>query len=496
MRVDVSQPWIADDTVVFSWTQSEPNPFQETNSFFFRYEAIDLGVFPPGLLLEVFLGLQLKVWALHDCPVEIVLPLPIPTSSFAFWQAYHRAWQVSMTPLLDDTIALPWRIGPVTTSNRRSSAVFFGGGKDSLLTTCLLSEVYGVDDVVAVQFVIPRRRSASHAERMERRQETLMLQPVRQHLGVATQRVWTDYLANMRVDNYRARPHAELYTLGGLPALLARGVSLATVCLSWTEYGFFADPEGHRTFLNPNSRPEVLHAQSAHYRRTLGRTLTVTNLNLLFTGLSAMRLLTARYPTGFARVVSCVVKDPKQRWCYRCRKCSWYPLFALHGGAIDPDFDYDRLFRTSPHLLRMVEYAMSGAELSPSGNAPIDPSLREDHVFPMFCHIVAESDVRLIADRLSPEAYGNLLLIKALFGNRSYPGFEMVPATAIEMLDNDVARRVAAIAAEHLVIADDIPSQLLGDDTEVIYDFSVRMPTAFESLAGVPSSPRAVLSPG
>jgi len=196
-----------------------------------------------------------------------------------------------------------------------------------------------------------------------------------------------------------------------------------------------------------------------------------------------MHVLAKRYPEGFACIVSCVVDAPRERWCYQCRKCSWYPLFALHAGAIDPNFDYDRLLCTSPHLLRMVEYAMSGVERSPTGNALVDPSLQEDHVFPMFCHIMATINPELIADRLRSEAYGNLLMIKALFGHRAYPGFEMIPEKALDLLDNDIARQAATIASHYLKMTDDLSAPLISDEPEMSYDFGVRLPDRFEGLA-------------
>jgi hypothetical protein len=482
MRVDVALPCIAGDTVVFRWTQSAPNPYQQTNEFFLRYEGIDLQAFSPVLFLEIFLGLQLGVFAVYGQPVEVVLPVPVPRPTVDYWRTYHDADSVTIGPVAEDTGYFPWRVAPVPSPGRRSIAVFFGGGKDSTLTACLLSELQGKDDVLVVQYVVPSHPGPDAAARVERRQDGLMLRPVRENLGLATRRVWTDYLAQMRIGGYRGRPHAELYTLGALPLLLSHGVSLCTFCLSWTEYGFVRGPDGRPRFQNARSRPEVLATQSAHYRRALGTDLTVTNLNLLFTGLSAVRLLTERYPRAYAQFVSCTFGDVDQRWCYRCRKCAWYPFFGLHCGVVDPTFDYDRLLRTCTHLRRMAAYATTGVERSPTGNAPRHPSLKEDHVFPMFCHVVAGTDPRLIAGRHGPEAYANLATIKALFGNRSYPGYEAIPAKAIDLLDNDLARRVAGIAANHLAVVTDLPPSSLSDAPEVEYDFGVRMPTKTEHL--------------
>jgi hypothetical protein len=485
MKVEVELPRITGDTVVFRWTQSEPNPYQQTNEFFFRYEGIDLETFSPLLLLEIFLGLQLGVFAVYEQPVQVLLPLSVPRPTIDYWRAYHDADLVSVGPIAEVAAYSPWQAAPLPVGDKRAAAVFFGGGKDSTLTACLLSELYGQDDVLAIQYVVPSFPGPDVAERVERRQSALMLRPMRENLGIATRRIWTDYLAQMRIGGYRGRPHAELYTLGALPVLLSHGVSLCTFCISWTEYGFIFGSDGKPHFQNGRSRPEVLATQSMHYQRVLGTDLTVTNLNLLFTGLSAVRLLSERYPRAFAQIVSCTYGDIDQRWCYRCRKCAWYPFFSLHCGVVDPTFDYDRLLRTCPHLRRMAAYATTGVELSPSGNAPLHPSLKEDHVFPMFCHVVAGTDPTLIADRLSPESYATLMLLKALFGHRSYPGYEVIPAKTIPLLGNDLARRIAAIAANHLPLADDLPTPSLTDTPEVEYDFAVRMPTRLETLAHI-----------
>jgi len=81
MRVEVARPEIAGETVVFRWTQSAPNPFQRKETFFFRYEGIDLTAFSTQLFYDVFLALQLKVFGTYDEPIEISFPEPLPRSS-------------------------------------------------------------------------------------------------------------------------------------------------------------------------------------------------------------------------------------------------------------------------------------------------------------------------------------------------------------------------------------------------------------------------------
>jgi hypothetical protein len=484
MRVEVDLPAVSGNTVVFRWRQSDPNPFQYGNRFFFRYEHVDLSRFSPTLLVEILLGLQLKVFAAYGVPVEVVLPVAVPRPSVEFWRAFHDADLVTVTPIADVAFYDPWSAPPVYADRARTAAVYFGGGKDSTLTARLLAELYGPEAVLLIQYIGPLRSDPVLTRRLERRQEALMLRPARTHFGVGTQRVWTDYQARFRRAGYHARPDLELYTLGALPVLLFHRLALCTFSYAWTEFGVTRDGEGRLRFRNPKARPEMLQTQSRHYRRVLGADVTVTNLNFLFSGLGVFRTLAERYPDAMAHIVPCTHGAVGERWCYQCRKCAWYPFFGLHCGYVDPTFDYDRLFGTCSYLQRMVDYAASGVELSEHGNAPVHPSLGEDHVFPMFCHVVAGTDLDLVRSRIGREARGNLLTLKALFGHRCYPGYEAIPAKTVDLLGNDLARHVANIAANYLEVVDELATSTLSDTPqEVAYDFGVRMPTRTEHLA-------------
>src|SRR5688572_24793168 len=173
MKVTVALPEIAGETVRFRWTQSEPNPFQHADAFFFRYEGLDLSAFSPLLFYEIFLALQLKVFAAYHKPIEAVFPEALPRSTVEFWRAFHNADSVEIGPVAEAVAYEPWRRRPALQSEARPFAVFFGGGKDSTLLTCLLAEIYGREQVLLIQYVGPLRRRAELWERLERRQENL-----------------------------------------------------------------------------------------------------------------------------------------------------------------------------------------------------------------------------------------------------------------------------------------------------------------------------------
>ena len=63
MHVRVERPRIDGETVHFAWSQDAENPFQVRNAFSLRYEGIDLCQFSSPLFIEVFLSLQLRVFA-------------------------------------------------------------------------------------------------------------------------------------------------------------------------------------------------------------------------------------------------------------------------------------------------------------------------------------------------------------------------------------------------------------------------------------------------
>jgi hypothetical protein len=478
LKVVVAPPEVSGETVRFRWEQSAPNRFQRANEFFFHFEGIDLGGFSSLLFHEIFLGLQLRVFAGTDGPVEIVFPEPIPRTSAAFWLAFHGVEdQVSIAPLADVDSYFPWAPGHPPRRDRRTAAVFFGGGKDSTLASCLFSELYGPDEVVLIQSVGPLRPDPALAARLEARQEGLMLRPARERLGVATQRMWTDYQAQFLSGAEHLRPHLELYTVGALPALLSWGVSLCAFGTPRTAYLISRQPNGRLFFRYGNSRPEVLATQSTHYQRVLGADLTVSNVNFMFTTLMDFRLLAERYPHAVEQIVMCTHGGVEQPWCYQCRKCGEYVLLSLRCGVVDPRFDYDYFFSSSRYIAQIVTYAESGVELSVFGNARWRPLLSVDNHYLTFCHAIALIDPTVIADRLGPTALANLMIVKALFGNRLFPNVELLSTKSVDLIGSEVARTVARIAAEHFEVVDDLPGPFLSGNEEVTYDFDLLMPT-------------------
>lgn len=477
MKVWVEPPAISGDTVHFRWRQSEPNRFQARNDFFIHYEDVDLSIFSPPLFTEIFLALQLKVFAAYREPIELAFSTPVPAPTAAYWTAFHGAEQVTIGPLADVAAYHPLLRAPRRPERRRRAGVFFGGGKDSMVTASLFGEMYGNDQVALIQYIGPLRDDAALAARMEQRQERLMLRPARENLGFATQAIWTDYQAIFVPDGYRARPHVELYTAGALPALIDRNIEVTSFGYARTDYPILPLANGGRKYIYPMSRPEILATQTAHYRRALGLDLTLTNLTFLFPNIVNFRLLHARYPAAFSQIVGCTQGGVSTPWCFTCGKCFLYAIYSLFAGAIDPRFDYDAAFTRSVDARRWAAYAESGVELTVYGNAPWRSDLMYPVVYTVLCHIFANIDVGLLKGRIGKDAENNLHLFRALFGNHQFPNTHLLATEVANFIGGPHIRRAQAIAAEHFPLVDRLPGPVLHGNQSTIIDYQTRMPT-------------------
>ncbi len=471
VQIKVELPIIRGESVEFRWTQSQPNPYQRVNSFNFRYESIELASFSPKLFFEIFLGLQLRVFAAYSEPVTIQFPIPIPRSTVDYWTAFHDAAHVTIAPIADTVTYSPWSGLPRIVTTKRKAAVFFGGGKDSTLAACLATEIEGPDQVVLVQFVGPLRPDPVHATRLEQRQQNLMLQPTANRLGVASQRVWTDFQAQFLPAGYHLRPNLELYTLGALPALLTWGIEWCTFSIPWTLYPTEQKSDGSTKIHYERSRPEELANLSRHYEHALGHPITVTNITFPLAAHLTYQLLAERYPEAAQEITSCTLGEVDERWCYRCAKCTGIMIWSLACGRPLASFDYDYFLSESPFIQRVVAHAQTGLELTATGNAPWHPYISTQRGFDLVCSMVRNIDASVILPDLSVDALTNLALLQTLYGNRDFPEYNKVPIQPLEMLDPKIAAWLRPIIEQHLQMIETLPGEGLAKSPKRFYQF-------------------------
>lgn len=483
MKVWVDTPVIDGDRVRFSWRQSEPNPYQLANEFFFRYEGIELKGFSNQLFYEIFLALQLRVLAGYARPIELIFPESVSSRSVDFWRAFHDAEEVTIGPIADIEQYLP-RIAPDPTfRSRKKAAIFYGGGKDSVLATGMLTEIFGGDHVVLIQYIAPMTPTAGAFAMHEKRQETMMLEPIRAARGVTTQRVYTDFVSNFTDIGVPLRPHRQLYTVGALPAMIAWGTEYSTLGDTRHDYPILARPNGKRHYVFPRSRPEIHAALSTHYRRTLSFDHTVTNINFPFTTSQDAALIHKRYPELMPVAVMCTRGNAKERFCYRCSKCLNWALYALAAGYVDPRMDYDRVLTEPPAVKKFIDYAQNGAELTQHGNAPWYKTLTNfPQTFQPICHSLASGDPERLDHKIGDQARANLYTLIAMFGNTRFENHEIVHQDAIDFTGVDLMKRIGKLAAEHYPVVAGLPEPWIHGDVDAIIDFQTRMPHAVLEL--------------
>lgn len=481
MKVWVDPPQIDGDRVFFSWRQSGPNPFQRTNEFYFCYEGIDLTAFSHHLLFEVFLSLQLRIFVRHDIPVRLIFPEPVPARSVDFWRAFHDADNVEIGPIADIERYEP-DISP-SRHPKRKAAIFYGGGKDSMLATGFLTEIFGDDQVVLIQYVAPITPTDGAMATHERRQKKFMLDPVQALRGVAVQRVFTNYLANLNEAGIKLRPHRQFFTAGALPALVAWGTEHSTFGDTRTDFPVLMSKNGERHYTFSGSRPEILAAQTAHYRNALGFDHHLANVNFPFSTSQDHVLLIKRYPELLPATVCCSSGSSRERFCHRCHKCMTWALIGLTAGQVEPDIDYDRLFRENQWVLRIVAYAETGVELTYYGNAIWTSGLMKvPNIYQPVCHTLATVDPGLLKGRIGSAGLANLYTMMALLGNTQFANQEVVAREIIDFAGGDLMQRIAKLAAEHHPMVDKLPGPWIHDRREAIIDYQTRMPTRMDNL--------------
>ena len=84
IRCVVDPPHVTGDRVHFSWQCDAPIPQQRQQAFTFTYPGLDLQVFSSRLWLEIFLALQIRVFAHLRRPVSVYLPEAMPAPVVAF----------------------------------------------------------------------------------------------------------------------------------------------------------------------------------------------------------------------------------------------------------------------------------------------------------------------------------------------------------------------------------------------------------------------------
>jgi hypothetical protein len=471
--IRVEKPIVERHRVEFRWSEPDRSPWVHRHGFFLRYPETPVDAFSDELLLEIFLALQMRSFALHAGAVRVELPVPLPEASIEYWRRFHRAMNVEVGPATSGGYS-PWRGQPVI-EQPRSTAHMFGGGKDSTLAKCALAEIHGEEEVLLIQLVHPGVRSARELERRRVRQEQLMIEPALRGTRLAAQMVETDLLANLTTAGRKGRPHTALYTMTALPVLLHRGCQRVSMSNELTAYWWRDDRNGP-SLGYARSRPEVYAGHRAHLESVAGIAIELWNTHFPISEILSFKILLERYPQAFSQMVMCVGAPEDQRWCLSCKKCAEYVHLGLMLGHRFADVPYERFWDESSYIQGLLSYIRSNPGTEPrTGNVRWDPCLKTEYHFASFCHSMATLRTDEALRLVPPGARPVIDVLASAWGNTTYPDLYSISGDAIELVGTASTRAAGALYAQHAPIAAGPFRGIPYASRFVDYDFSRRV---------------------
>ena len=473
MRVTLQPPVIADDTVTWAWAMSEPNPYQTTNAFFIRYVGLDPHVYSDTLWLEIWLALMARVLRRFEPPVNVDLPSPLPQASIDYWLARHSATGHIVVRPADSDGYSPWRAQPVHVGDH-PIGITFGGGKDSLCTLAMTQELYGAAPSMLLHLFAPfptwPRAVAAYVARMER----YALRPLEARTGVAVGRVITDYRSNL-VERHRelTKSHLELFTMAGMPMLLAHQVETLTLSEPWGAAAVASDPDEPPFPRKLSQRPESMDLEWLHYRRTLGVDQRMVNAGLVHHSLTPTTMLARRYPELLPYVMTCERTTRPTQFCYHCHKCAMFGIFLL-GLGLTPDwFDIDAMLANDTYWADLADAAKTAGQ-GRDGNAPMHPVIGLTGPFQEVCHSLHAIDPATVSPALGPVARERLELLCQLWGNAPYPVVLESPRQVTAWSRHPLIDALSDLVGRSFPVTDSFSGPVFFGDLDVHFDPQVR----------------------
>lgn len=463
---------IAEDTVSFQWESNKEVPIFKKNNFYFRYEGINIENTSSKVHWNSFLSLMLPLLKQVNEQVVLTLPEAIPCDIVETWMNYHEVSNVKVFPLINE----PSNLEEDRKNMQQDSSkigILYGGGKDSSFTLSMLSEIYGIENIVLISYVFPMDKNAT--EKIDLRRDKFILEPLKNELGVKYQKIYTDFRATL-VDQATANHvHTALYTGTAVPVIQEYNLSLVTYSyefiLYWTHY--YKSEE--RKFGFKRSRPEFDDYISQRTNASFNTSFAIKNFNYFISETVAFKVLGQRYPYMLKYLLMCeTTSDTNTKWCRKCHKCAEYALYSLCYQLEQKEIDYEDFFTNSPYIQRVLEKTENAPILEGEGNCQWDIAVVSIGHYQSFCHIIGSIDPEYVKGKVSQSAFDNFMKLKSRFGKRTYPIFEGIIQPAFEVLNPPKAKEIKQILLEHCSLVTEMPEYLLRGNAKIGIDYNAR----------------------
>lgn len=451
IKVYIKNPIVNGDTVSFAWHSDKHIHLLKAEKYYVKYEGMNIQGLNKEVLWHVFLSTMLPVFNLSKEKVELIFPVHLPAYLAETWINYHAAANVAITPLSN---MIP--IKPAIRKNKQSNTkvgLLFGGGKDSTCAFSMLSEIYGMDNMVLISYVAPmtRRPIADICQRRER----LLLGPLRRDLNVKIQKVITDVRTIIIDKDTTDQIHIALFVGPALPIILHYNLNILTFSYEFNCYYTNYHDSQEEMFHFMRSRPEYCSYIAERTNKLFGTDHIIIDPNFSFSILVAFKILKERYPHMLKYLFMCeTIADPNKKWCYGCKKCATMALFCLRYLKGEGLIDINRALAEN----QFIKNVLDDNKLLPSAQS----------------NIVMGIDLQLAREKLTEEAYKNLMALRDKFGHLENECFEsfILPAFEKQNLPEPLAARLKSIITQHCPTVNEVKTFLYGGK-KVDIDFSL-----------------------
>ncbi|MCT4595564.1 MAG: hypothetical protein N4A57_15050 [Anaeromicrobium sp.] len=471
--VKVQYPEIKRDTVRFFWHTNKTISLFKKNDFYFKYEGLNIEKFPIEVYWNTFLALMVPMFNICKEDVLFIFPHSIPSFMAETWINFHNASKITIFPLSDKP-----SIELKTNGDNSNSKVgtLFGGGKDSGCTFSILSEIYGIKDILLISYVFGHDKYSIN--KFDNRRENLLLNPLKKDFNVKIQKIISDFQSILTNESHIYSPHTALFTGTVLPVIIKYNISLLTHSNEFINYTTGYYNSNVTKFNFRRSRPEYDNYLSQRINSFFKTHVSINNLSYAISDFVAFKILAKRYPHILKYIMMCeTTGNPNIKWCGNCYKCAKYVYYSLYTGHEQYDIDIDYFFSKSSYIKNILK---NTKDLKPAenGNYPWHPSIGYSEGFN---HIIASINPKDVRKRTSQRGYRNFLILKYRYGNKKFPIYESFIQPAFKKLSLPFSKEIEEIITTHCPAIKDIPKYFIIENikTTIDYNLNCHIPKIF-----------------
>lgn len=479
ITLKIEKPNISNDTVWFQWSSDKNVPVFKRNSFYIKYDGLNIEDIPLDVFWSVFLSLMVPLVNTLDEDSLFLFPEKLPRYVAETWINFHGANKITIRPISKEkTINLSkLKSKKDSKSNKKyEAAVLYGGGKDSTYAYSVLSEILGTKNVLIISYVYSWSQEA--ISKVDKRRDNFMLNPLKKDFNSQIQKIISNFTAILTNFTSVQVPHVAIYTGPALPVLIKYNVKLLTHTNELISYRINKNEFNEESFNYERSRPEYDNYLSERTNNYFKTNFAISNLSYFLSGPAAFKIIAERYPNMLNHISMCeFIGNPNRRWCQSCRKCAEYVLYSLHNKYDQKNINLNYFFTKGSYVRNLLKNSENLSHLtSEHGNYPWIPYLDTDTHYEPMCNAIASIDPIYVRERTSDRGFNNFMLLKSRYGNKEFPYQESLIDSAFKQLKLPYSDKIRTIVSNHCKIVKEPIIYLYKGNNLVKIDYTAKCP--------------------